>query len=950
MANEKEISTRIQLKNDTEANWKKSVLTTDNSMGTKEAIEGARSFVPRNGEVIIFKADENYSFPRIKIGDGVTNVLSLPFATGVTSVNGEIGDITLEDLGLDKPLNFVGIVNANETAPSQTVAPTITTKNNYEPKIGDVIIYQNGNEYICVDIIEEENNSLKYIWEQLGQNTSVVTQINVQESNHNKNYPLLFSPVSGEVIGNDTIVDSTYKNNSFTYNPIENNLSLIRKDGNTIIDYGKINNHSIGAAFEKDFIDYNTTYFPNGLNFIGKVNNISGGGISGSSLEAAYDNTPANVGDLVYIEEINNENQTIKKYYGCAQGKIWVLLTPVEISPESDRLTTERTLYYYKGSENIRTVGTISSGTWEGNIVDVQHGGTGQNQFDNFKILYGNGTGSIQSGLLAWKNWEENSDIGPKAVLQIGNTLNSELTYTSTSIPTADEEKSGVVIAIGRQYFGGNKFFSSGQLGIKTKNSNLNKIIFGTQTPIQSTGVESPNYITPQTEEDEWASINVKIPSKENIIDGVVSETQFSFKQYGFSETENNNKLEYTRMYYEEYLLPKITNENLNKQNSSNKTYTIITSKNTRDGALFVRNDDEEPIWGILPIAQGGTGATTLFAAKANLGFGVEAHDFTLSNFLGLKQHWGIGAVVQSAEVGEEETDKAFLNKKTFLILTDSGLLSYNTTDSKMIWEFNLNSSNITATVYNNPIESNPGEVKASYKILHKPNDENAIGSATKPIYIDENGLATACGNTLNINIEGNVTGNLTGDVTGHASLDLPLTGGTLTNTLTVQTGGIWIQGGSDAGSNNTRMGLTGGMPDKFPYNQSKRGVYIYSNAIAFADPYNGNSGNDSGWLRHIEETANSGVLELGVGDDGNESIVVRQYNTSSAIVRTATLLDASGNTSFPGTTTTTNLYINGGNGSGIYYAGTKATYRIIRFIDNTSDTYGNGISIGAGG
>ena len=34
----------------------------------------------------------------------------------------------------------------------------------------------------------------------------------------------------------------------------------------------------------------------------------------------------------------------------------------------------------------------------------------------------------------------------------------------------------------------------------------------------------------------------------------------------------------------------------------------------------------------------------------------------------------------------------------------------------------------------------------------------------------------------------------------------------------------------------------------------------------------------------------------------------------------------------------------------GIYYKGTKSTYRMIRFIDNTADTYGNGISIGGGG
>lgn len=48
------------------------------------------------------------------------------------------------------------------------------------------------------------------------------------------------------------------------------------------------------------------------------------------------------------------------------------------------------------------------------------------------------------------------------------------------------------------------------------------------------------------------------------------------------------------------------------------------------------------------------------------------------------------------------------------------------------------------------------------------------------------------------------------------------------------------------------------------------------------------------------------------------------------------------------GGTLTGNLTLSGS--AGIYYQGTKATYRMIRFIDNTSDSYGNGISIGGGG
>lgn len=158
--------------------------------------------------------------------------------------------------------------------------------------------------------------------------------------------------------------------------------------------------------------------------------------------------------------------------------------------------------------------------------------------------------------------------------------------------------------------------------------------------------------------------------------------------------------------------------------------------------------------------------------------------------------------------------------------------------------------------------------------------------------------------------------------VSGHTHSYLPLSGGTLTNNLTIQTGGIWVQGGSAAGSDNTRMSLVSGMPDGLAYNTSKRGVRIYSNAIAFADPYNGNSNNDAGWIRHLETTGNSGTLEIATGDDGNESIVVRKYNTSSAVVKEAYLLNSSGNTTFPGTVSASGFIKSGSSDSYVLLGG----------------------------
>jgi hypothetical protein len=90
---ENTIKTRIQLKSDTEANWKQAVLTSDNPNGTKTT---GSSFRPKQGEAIIFSSDSTHPFSRLKIGDGITDVLSLPFIDS-GSTNGFVLKETLTD-------------------------------------------------------------------------------------------------------------------------------------------------------------------------------------------------------------------------------------------------------------------------------------------------------------------------------------------------------------------------------------------------------------------------------------------------------------------------------------------------------------------------------------------------------------------------------------------------------------------------------------------------------------------------------------------------------------------------------------------------------------------------------------------------------------------------------------------------------------------------------------
>jgi hypothetical protein len=51
----------------------------------------------------------------------------------------------------------------------------------------------------------------------------------------------------------------------------------------------------------------------------------------------------------------------------------------------------------YAGQTSIDTVGTITTGTWEGDTIDVAHGGTGATTLTSGEYLVGNGTGAVQS-------------------------------------------------------------------------------------------------------------------------------------------------------------------------------------------------------------------------------------------------------------------------------------------------------------------------------------------------------------------------------------------------------------------------------------------------------------------------------------------------------------------------------------------------------------------------
>lgn len=86
---EKIIKARVQHKHDVEANWLK-----------------ATNFTPLASEIIVYDPDESYDYPRIKIGDGKTNINSLPF---ITEDYAKIADIPTKpaDIGAQPAGNYL---------------------------------------------------------------------------------------------------------------------------------------------------------------------------------------------------------------------------------------------------------------------------------------------------------------------------------------------------------------------------------------------------------------------------------------------------------------------------------------------------------------------------------------------------------------------------------------------------------------------------------------------------------------------------------------------------------------------------------------------------------------------------------------------------------------------------------------------------------------------------
>lgn len=79
---EKRINSRVINKHDTEANW------------------SASSFIPMQGEIVVYDKDDTFNYERIKIGDGSTKVDSLPIVNQTQVLMLSAGDMSTTEFAV----------------------------------------------------------------------------------------------------------------------------------------------------------------------------------------------------------------------------------------------------------------------------------------------------------------------------------------------------------------------------------------------------------------------------------------------------------------------------------------------------------------------------------------------------------------------------------------------------------------------------------------------------------------------------------------------------------------------------------------------------------------------------------------------------------------------------------------------------------------------------------
>jgi fibronectin-binding autotransporter adhesin len=153
----------------------------------------------------------------------------------------------------------------------------------------------------------------------------------------------------------------------------------------------------------------------------------------------------------------DNVDATKKAFFelsGIASGTTRTLIVP----------NSNGTLITTGNLTNINAVGTLTSGVWQGSAIGVQYGGTGTTSFTANGLLFGNGTGAVQTttagtsgqiilangtGVPTFTTITGDGSLSGAGVLTLGSTGVVAATYgSSTQVPVLTVDAKGRLTAV----------------------------------------------------------------------------------------------------------------------------------------------------------------------------------------------------------------------------------------------------------------------------------------------------------------------------------------------------------------------------------------------------------------------------------------------------------------------------------------------------------------------
>ena len=198
--------------------------------------------------------------------------------------------------------------------------------------------------------------------------------------------------------------------------------------------------------------------------------------------------------------------------------------------------------------------------------------------------------------------------------------------------------------------------------------------------------------------------------------------------------------------------------------------------------------------------------------------------------------------------------------------------------------------------------------------------------TGSQSVFIDSGLLYNANTDTLTV---GTVSGNLSGNASTATSADSASSAGTVTTTISSTNSAFKVPFANTTLNATGNYGLLQDSGSTFTYNPSTNTLTVgtvVGDLVGNADTatkvdatttgtnsidlVTGKMADSDAFRIRIGGTAaDAGFAEIATDDGGNEPIYIRQYNSASpgsftTITRTATILDSSGNTTFPGNVT----------------------------------------------